>query len=142
MSLEIRQVEFEAIQREGEKAYPNECCGFLLGKAGSGGKQVSTVLPAQNQRGDTDRHNRFLISPEEFLFGEKSARAQGLDIVGIYHSHPNAEARPSQFDLEHSWPWYSYVIVSVKEGKARELNSWVLEDDRSLFDQEKVLVTE
>ena len=71
---------------------------------------------------------------------ERSARKQGLKLLGFYHSHPNAPARPSAYDLEHAWPWYSYVIVSIRDGQDEQMTSWVLQDDRSQFDAEEVVV--
>ena len=63
---------------------------------------------------------------------------RGLEVVGYYHSHPDHPARPSDYDRDHGWPWYSYVIISIQQGKAGELNSWVLRDDRSKFELESV----
>ena len=73
--------------------------------------------------------------------GEKTARNKGLDVVGFYHSHPNAPARPSQYDLDHAWPFYSYVIVSVKDKSAAQMTSWQLKEDRSAFDPQDIEVT-
>jgi proteasome lid subunit RPN8/RPN11 len=83
-----------------------------------------------------------LIPPESVLKAEKYAREKKLDVLGFYHSHPNAEARPSQFDLDHAWPFYSYIIVSVKGNKAQEMNSWKMAEDRSRFDPESIIALE
>ena len=93
-----------------------------------------------NDREDGARHNRFSISPEAYMQSEKEARRCEMDIIGFYHSHPNAPARPSQYDLDHAWPWYSYVIVSVMDGVAVDMTSWILEEDRSAFAGEDVKV--
>ena len=122
----------EAVRAHGEEAYPHECCGFLLGRGEGDRKQVARVVRAANERSDS-AENRYLISPEAYLRAEREASRAGLDIVGFYHSHPEAEARPSEFDRTHALPWCSYVIVSVKGGKARELTSWVLSEDYSRF---------
>jgi proteasome lid subunit RPN8/RPN11 len=93
-----------------------------------------------NQFESDEQYHRFLITPQDMLRAERSARAQGVSVVGFYHSHPEAEAIASTYDRDHAWPWYSYIIVSVKEHRADELRSWTLRDDRSAFDEETVTV--
>jgi proteasome lid subunit RPN8/RPN11 len=122
----------EAVRAHGEETYPQECCGFLLGTGAGNRKQVVRVVRAANERPDS-AENRYLISPEAYLRVEHEAARAGLDIVGFYHSHPEAPARPSEFDRAHALPWCSYVIVSVRGGKARELASWVLSEDYTRF---------
>jgi proteasome lid subunit RPN8/RPN11 len=95
---------------------------------------------AENSRADS-RHKRYLISPRDFFEAEKEARKAGLDVIGVYHSHPDHPARPSEFDREHAFPWYSYIIVSVAQGEPRDLTSWTLREDRSAFDHEDVVIT-
>ena len=92
-----------------------------------------------NQREESERYHRFLITPNVYLATEKYARTRELDIIGFYHSHPDAPARPSAYDMEHAWPWYSYVIVSVRKGSAAEITSWVMADDRSKFNEEAII---
>ena len=99
---------------------------------------VKELLPISNAREQEARHNRFLIGPTDMLRGERHARSAGLDIVGIYHSHPDHPARPSQFDLDHAWPVFSYIIVSVTASGAGEMLSWELREDRSGFDAERI----
>jgi proteasome lid subunit RPN8/RPN11 len=129
----------KAIREHGELDYPHECCGFLIGGFRDGLKVVAEVFPISNAREEEHKRNRFLIRPEELLRGEQHARERGLDVVGFYHSHPDAEARPSSYDLEHAWPTYSYIIVSVCEGSAREVRSWELRPDRSQFEEETII---
>lgn len=138
MAIQLTEAQCAAIRRHGETTFPHECCGFILGLQNNGSKSVTQLSAADNAREDTAQHNRFLITAEMYLAADREARAQGLDILGFYHSHPNAPARPSEYDREHAWAWYSYVIVSVREGSARELTSWVLRDDRSAFDAEEI----
>jgi proteasome lid subunit RPN8/RPN11 len=140
MAIALTESQQSAIARHGEETFPNECCGFLLGKLNGADRGVVDLLPAANDREDGAQYNRFLITPEAYLRGEKAARARGLDIVGFYHSHPNAPARPSQYDLDHAWPVYSYVIVSIREGAAADMTSWRLRDDRSAFDPEAIRI--
>jgi proteasome lid subunit RPN8/RPN11 len=138
--LLLRPSDLEIIRRHGEEAFPHECCGLLLGhvEPGNRAKVVTSVERLLNEHEDS-RHNRFLITPETFLAADRSARRRGLDILGFYHSHPNAPAVPSEFDREHAWPFYSYIIVSVVDGAARELDSWRLSEDRTRFDAEPVV---
>lgn len=139
MLLELSQRQREEIARQAEREYPHECCGLLLGRVEEGGRKVvNEVLPVSNAREESARHNRSLITPEEYLRGERHARSRRLDVVGNYHSHPDHPAAPSQFDLEHAWPTWSYVIVSVQGGEARDLRSWELLPDRSRFAEEEV----
>jgi proteasome lid subunit RPN8/RPN11 len=105
----------------------------------AGGRKIAEeIYPISNAREETARRNRFLIAPEEFLRGEKYARGTRRDVIGIYHSHPDHPAHPSQFDLDHAWPIYSYVIVSVHKGQAAELLSWELASDRTRFNHEEI----
>ena len=128
-----------AIASHGEADHPEECCGLMLGTFGEDGRKVvRELLPISNAREAEARHNRFLIGPTDMLRGERHARGLGLDIVGIYHSHPDHPARPSQFDLDHAWPVFSYIIVSVTASGAGEMLSWELRDDRSGFDAETI----
>ncbi len=118
-------------------AYPQECCGALLGRDGDSAREILELLPLPNQHGASPR-NRFTIRPEDFRRAEATARERGLDLVGWYHSHPDHPALPSEFDRQHAWPWYSYVIVAVEKGASAALASWRLSDDRMRFTPELV----
>lgn len=141
MAINLSNELERAIREHGEETFPNECCGFMLGTANGDSRNVAELLPAYNDREEEAQYNRFLITSEAFMKGEKAARAKNLDIVGFYHSHPNAPARPSQYDLDHAWPWYSYVIVSIVDKTADKMTSWILAEDRTAF-QEEEIVTE
>ena len=95
------------------------------------------IVAAENTRADSAR-NRYLIDPLAYLKTERDADRRGLQVLGIYHSHPDAPARPSAFDLDHAWPNLSYLIVSIAGGKVAETTSWRLRDDHSTFDAEPV----
>ncbi len=137
--IAITQEQMDEIRRHGESEYPHECCGLLIGRFSEDGrKMVSDVYPVSNAREEKERHNRSLILPDEYMRGERYARERGLDVVGNYHSHPDHPAVPSQFDLDHAWPTWSYIIVSVREGRASELRSWEMQTDRSRFDEEEL----
>ena len=137
MTLTLSTNDHEAIRRHGESTYPEECCGFLLGTGDGSDKKVVGILRADNQRRDSAR-NRYLIAPEDYLAAELQAQRSGLEIVGFYHSHPDSEAHPSEFDRKHALPWCSYLIVSVSEGRAEGLSSWVLAEDHSEFLEEMI----
>ena len=137
MTLRLSEVLVEEVRREGELAYPAECCGVLAGRVGEV-KDVARLVPMPNRR--TDDPHRYLITPEDLRRVTAELRASGLDVLGYYHSHPDHPAAPSSFDTEHAWPWYSYVIVRVERGRATELTSWVLEDDRSAMGRESLEV--
>ena len=157
MALNINKAQVESIRRHGVLDYPSECCGVLLGKAKGDEKQVTEVVPLANLRHDPKRaqellplqdqgketdKNRFLIEPLDQLRVEKDARSRGLDVLGYYHSHPDHPARPSVYDRDHAWPWYSYVIIAIEQGVPRDLTSWVLAEDRSAFAAETVAMGE
>jgi len=127
------------IMADGETAYPNECCGVLIGEVDNDGvKTVKRTLTIDNAREDGEQYHRFLITPEDMMKAEQSARAMKLDVIGFYHSHPDHPSAPSGYDKDHALPFYSYIIVSVDKGKAQVLTSWELKDDRSDFVQESV----
>jgi proteasome lid subunit RPN8/RPN11 len=134
--LLIHPEHLEAIGRLGEASYPKECCGFLLGRTGGGVTVVERLVAAEN--GHAQGRNRFQIRPETVLAVHKAARAEGVEVVGYYHSHPDHPARPSRWDCEGAWPGLSYVIVSVQAGKAAEVRSWRLAEDREGFQEEAI----
>jgi len=127
------------IAAHGEHDYPHECCGLLLGSFAAGGiKTISEVYPISNAREEKAKRNRFLIHPEELMRGERYAQQKGLEVVGFYHSHPDHPAVPSGYDLDHAWPVFSYIVVSISAGVARNLRSWEMEPDRSRFNEEEI----
>ncbi len=138
MILDLSTELIERIHAHGEQAYPEEGAGLLLGLDRSGNRQVVEILPLTNSREDNARHNRYLITPLDMLEGEKEAIRLGLDVIGVFHSHPDHPNRPSEFDREWAMPWFSYLITSVHQGKAQESRSWRLQDDRSEFIEERL----
>ena len=132
----------ERILRHCVESYPYECCGLMLGTSQEGNRVVIDVVRVSNVHED-DRRVRYMIDPMEYYEAEKQAEKRGLQVVGIYHSHPNVPARPSQYDLNHSFPWYTYLIVSVNEGGVAEYRAWVRDDegDRPRFAEQRVEVT-
>ncbi|HVS21550.1 MAG TPA: M67 family metallopeptidase [Pyrinomonadaceae bacterium] len=136
----ISQQHLAEIRAHGERDYPFECCGLLLGQFTDGRKEVVETYAISNSREEDAKRNRFLITPEELMRGEKHAREKSLDVVGFYHSHPDDRAVPSQYDLEHAWPTYSYIVVAVEKGRTADLRSWEMEPDRSRFNEEVLSV--
>ena len=135
VTLSVSSGLIEEIRHQGERAYPAECCGILAGRPGEV-KKVTRLVPAANRR--TDDPHRYLISPDDLRQIELELRPAALEVLGCYHSHPDHPAAPSAFDIEQAWPWYSYIIVRVDRGRAAELTSWVLADDRSKMHPESV----
>ena len=128
----------KAIEAHGEATYPFECGGMLIGHlAENGERTVVETFPLENSSTE-DQKNRVLILPKDVLRAERYARSQKMDVIGYYHSHPEDVAVPSQYDLDHALPVWSYIIVSVLQGKAADLRSWVMENDRSKFNKEDI----
>ena len=125
-----------AIRGHGREAFPHECCGAMLGKDGV--VREAFRLPNTTEEGP---RRRFLVRPDDYRAAEKRARETGLELLGFYHSHPDHPARPAQYDLDHAWPSFSYVIVSVMAGEDKALTSWQLKADRSTFEEETVQIT-
>ena len=126
-----------SIRAHAAQDYPHECCGFLVGAFSEGTVTVARTQPAANTRTDSPR-NRFEINPADLMRVDRLARQDGLTVVGFYHSHPDAPARPSEFDREHAWPTYCYIIVSVVAGQPQEMTNWLLRDDRTAFDPDPI----
>jgi len=137
--LKLSEPIYNALRKHGEETYPHECCGVLLGRSvqNADNLDINTVedaVRAGNTRTDA-AHNRYHIAPQELIKIQRQGRERGLDIVGFYHSHPDHPARPSQFDLDHAWPTFAYVIVSVAAGAAADMTVWWLKDDRTIFEK-------
>ncbi|MFE1745830.1 Mov34/MPN/PAD-1 family protein [Coleofasciculus sp. H7-2] len=159
--LKLRPQHLQAIRTHAESTYPEECCGLLLGKLAEDGKTVVEVMPTENSwdaqaveafpeiegsaKLGSDKRDRYAIAPEDMLKvqkqGRESASPSQLDIIGIYHSHPDHPAIPSEFDRACAWSVYSYIIVSVQQGKAGDLRNWSL-DDAHQFQPEEMIIVE
>jgi proteasome lid subunit RPN8/RPN11 len=138
--IQVAPQQLDEIRVHGERDYPHECCGLMLGRFEENGTKVCVeIYPISNAREEVAKRNRFLIQPQELMRGEQHAAANNLETVGFYHSHPDHPAVPSQYDLDHAWPVYSYVVVAVDSGRARDLRSWEMQTDRSSFNEEEIL---
>jgi proteasome lid subunit RPN8/RPN11 len=131
----------EQIFRNAVRAYPNECCGLLLGEIEGQLKLVRKVWESENVT-ESGRHNRYCISPLELLKAENFVAKRGWEVLGVYHSHPDHSARPSEFDRTHAILHYSYVILSVIRGRPGESGCWTLGDWDSSFEPEELRITD
>jgi len=140
--LQLSDEVLRRIHAHGEESYPEEGAGFLLGTdSGNGTRAVTSIFPLINSREDEARHNRYLITPEDYLKAELTADELGLSLIGVFHSHPDHPNRPSEFDREWAQPFFSYIITSINEGKAAESCSWRLTEDRTKFDEEELKIS-
>lgn len=137
--IEVNQTIIDAITAHAERDYPHECGGMLIGTFSEGKKTVTEAFPLENAREEEARHNRVLILPKDVLRAERYAREKKLDVVGYYHSHPDSPAVPSQYDLDHALPVWSYIIASVIDGKIADVRSWEMENDRGKFNEEEFI---
>ena len=142
MTLDIKYSILKEIHAHGESAYPEEGAGLLLGELNNGSKRVTQILNLINTREETARRNRYLLGPEDYAHGEEEAERLGLEVLGVFHSHPDHPNVPSEFDRDWAWPWFSYLITSVRPQMAMESRSWRLAEDRSRFVEERVVVRE
>jgi proteasome lid subunit RPN8/RPN11 len=119
-----------AIRQHGQETYPHECCGALVGRDGA----VTAVVALPNTTDEGPRR-RFMVRPSDYQLAERRASELGGELLGFYHSHPDHPARPSQYDLDHAWPTFAYIIVAVAEGVATDMTVWYLQEDRSRFEE-------
>ena len=138
--LEIASEILNQIHAHGENAYPEEGAGFLLGSADGELRQVIAILGLSNAREDTARHNRYLLTAQDYLRGEQEGERLGLDVLGVFHSHPDHPNRPSEYDREWAMPWFSYLITSVQAGRSAESRAWRLVEDRTEFVEEMIII--
>jgi proteasome lid subunit RPN8/RPN11 len=141
MTVELEEALLKRIQAHGEAAYPDEGAGVLLGLPADDLRRVSEILPLVNEREAEARHNRYLITPQQLYQAELTAETMGFMVLGIFHSHPDHPAIPSDFDREWAMPWFSYIITSIIVGAADRSRSWRLSDDRDQFYEEQIRIT-
>jgi proteasome lid subunit RPN8/RPN11 len=136
--IEIEKAAWETMVGHAQNKFPNECCGAMLGRLDGDRKVVTVAVPIENAyRGAQGA--RYEISPEDLLAAEREARAQGMDLVGIFHSHPDCDAYFSETDLKNSCPWYSFVVLSVKNGRFDHANSFIPDLDQTRADKEELV---
>lgn len=133
--LRISPEALETMVNDAEKRFPNECCGFFYGKDGEHRNIIEAKVIANSKEGDQRR--RFKISALDYMKAERYATEKGLQLLGIYHSHPNHPAIPSEHDRKQAVPTFSYIILSVQEGKFDHIRSWQL-NEAEQFDEETI----
>ncbi len=136
--IRIEKEAWAAILDHAGGAYPNECCGAMFGRGNGGGTSVLTAVPLANAYQGSQR-DRYEIRPEDLLAVDRQARSAGMDLIGIYHSHPDCDAYFSATDLKNSCPWYSFVVVSVREGRFDRATCWRVDADQTAAEPEKLL---
>jgi proteasome lid subunit RPN8/RPN11 len=139
--ITLNHTSLHRIKIHAMQTYPEECCGALLGTHDGDAKSVCDVLEIKNALGE-HRSHRYLVTPEDYTRAEERATKAGVSIVGFYHSHPDHPAEPSQFDLEHAMPWWSYVVVSVESKLPTVMRSWLLKVDRTRFSEKKLEISD
>ncbi|GIV30732.1 MAG: Mov34/MPN/PAD-1 family protein [Saprospiraceae bacterium] len=138
--ISLSQKALDVIRQHAQQAYPFECCGFLFGIEGET-RQVTLAVPVPNSK-EGDQRRRFEISPADYRWAELHAIETGLDLLGVYHSHPDHPALASATDLAMALPWFSYVIVAVHNGQPLELRSWRLAEAERIFEEENAVLPE
>ena len=127
----------QAIRLHGRESYRDEACGVLYGRVVAEGRHIVRAAPMANARED-ERHRRFVVTASDYRRAEADASRSGLTLLGFYHSHPDHPAYPSAYDLEHAFPFFSYVILAVEGGEPKDMRSFVLSEDRSEFLEESL----
>lgn len=131
---------FHQIASRAEAHYPEETAGLLLGKVVGAERVALESLSFVNRAPEPGRRSQYLLDAQALLAAEDEAERRGLQVLGVYHTHPDHPARASDFDLRWALPWFSYLIVSVQEGNAVECRSWRLSEDRSRMLEEELLL--
>ena len=128
--IRIEAEPWQVMLAHARETYPNECCGAMLGELDDGSKIVSVAMPLENAFAGA-RAARYELSPEDLLAADRAARERNLDLIGIYHSHPDCDAYFSTTDLKNSCPWYSFVVLSIRKGEFDHANSWLPNADQT-----------
>lgn len=136
--IEIEKDAWTAMLQHAERSFPDECCGAMIGRIQNGKKTVTEAVPLDNSFSG-EKSARYELRPEDLLNADKAARASGLDLIGIFHSHPNCDAYFSETDLKNSCPWYSFVVLSIRDGKFDHANSFLPDPDQTRADREELI---
>ncbi len=129
------------IEEHGERNYPEECCGIMLGINNEVTPIVEAVVELENEQGE-NRRRRFFVTPAQYIRAERLAKERKMELLGFYHSHPDHPAIPSAYDTEHALPWFTYIIVSVMHGEPKNMTAWVLSETRERFEERSLSVEE
>lgn len=136
--IRIESEPWAAMVAHARETYPNECCGAMLGANGGDGKVVREAIRLQNAF-EGPQAARYELRPEDLLAADKAARDRSLELIGIYHSHPDCDAYFSQTDLKNSCPWYSFVVLSIHQGEFHHANSWLPNFDQTEAAKEELI---
>lgn len=135
--IEIESEPWQIMVRHAERVYPNECCGAMLGRTQNGTKLVTEAIALENAWAG-EQGDRYELRPEDLLQADREARSRGLDLIGIFHSHPDCDAYFSETDLKNSCPWYSFVVLSVQKGQFDHAKSFLPDPDQTRADAEEL----
>ena len=135
--IRIETEPWAAMVAHAQATYPNECCGAMLGSADDAAKVVRVALQLQNAFAGAQAA-RYELRPEDLLAADKAARDRKMDLIGIYHSHPDCDAYFSKTDLQNSCPWYSFVVLSIQKGEFHHANSWLPNEDQTAAAKEEL----
>lgn len=135
--ISIEPAAWDVMVSHAQKTYPNECCGAMIGAIDDSGKTVRVAVPLENAFSG-EQGERYELRQEDLLRADAEARQRGMDLIGIFHSHPDCDAYFSKTDLENSCPWYSFVVLSVKNGRFDHANSFLPDPDQTKADKEEL----
>jgi len=141
MKIELSQELMGQIEAHCEATYPNEGAGFILGRVEGETVTISTLMPLDNKWEADEQYHRFVLDTQDFLKAEMAAAKQGVDLVGVFHSHPDHPSRPSEFDRDHALPNFAYLITSVQQGKAATTQAWRLTEERDKFSEDVLSIS-
>ena len=128
--IQIKQQPWAEMVAHAQQIYPNECVGVMLGSSQNGTKTVTAALRMENVH-QGPQSARYVLDQKALLAADSEARARKLEMIGIYHSHPDCDAYFSETDLKNSCPWYSFVVLSIKGGTFDHANSWLPDPDQT-----------
>ena len=136
--IRIQPEPWAAMVSHARQSYPNECVGAMLGLIDGDAKSVVVAMPLQNAF-EGAQAERYELRPADLLAADHGARERNMDLIGIYHSHPDCDAYFSQTDLRNSCPWYSFVVLSVQKGEFHHANSWLPNFDQTEAAKEELI---
>lgn len=137
--IRIEESAWQVMLDHAREAYPRECCGILLGVEKAGGERVVTsAFPSRNAY-EGDQSDRFLIDPRDQVRANLKCRAEDVDVIGFFHSHPDCDAYFSATDLKNSWPWYSNIVLSIQQGEIASAAAFRANEDQSSSEPEELL---
>ncbi len=136
--IEIEPQPWQTMILHAERTYPNECCGAMLGHIRGDKKSVTEAIPLENAY-QGEQRQRYELKPEDLLAAERQARERGLELIGIFHSHPDCDAYFSETDLKNSCPWYSFVVLSIQKGRFHHANSFLPDPDQTRAEKEELI---